>query len=53
MKISQISTCELVIELKKRQGVNSISIPPYESVQEYLKELSSETGPVIVLTIID
>ena len=47
MKIKDFKTYELVEELKKREGVETIVINPYE------KEKKEIEGPIILLKIID
>ena len=49
------ATCDLVNELKSREGVRTIQISPYESVEVTLKNAGvlDETGPAIVLYVID
>ena len=47
MNLSKIKTCDLVIELQKREGVDSHIAEPY-------KDLSvSVNGPAIVLVVTD
>jgi len=52
--LSEIATCELVKELRKREGVDSITVDPYEEFKIIVgdKEIA-DTGPVIILTICD
>ena len=47
MEIKNFKTYELVEELKKREGVETIVINPYE------KEKIKIEGPIILLKIID
>lgn len=47
MEIKDFKTCELVEELKKREGVETIVINPYE------KEKIEIEGPMILLKIVD
>ena len=47
MDLKDYKTCELVEELKKREGVFGIQLDPYET-----KEIVAE-GPMILLKIID
>ncbi|MCP1226743.1 BC1881 family protein [Sebaldella sp. S0638] len=47
MKIEDIKTCELVEELKRREGVETVVVFPYEK-----KNIEAE-GAMIVLKIID
>ena len=47
MDLSRIKTCELVSELKKREGVKKIVAEPYQ-----IKDVSEE-GPTIILVITD
>ncbi|MFQ9515308.1 MAG: BC1881 family protein [Eubacterium sp.] len=46
--IKDYKTCELVEELKKREGVEYDEIRPYVE-----KDLGVISGPAIVLTVID
>lgn len=46
--IKDYKTCELVEELKKREGVKFEFVEPYED-----KEIGIISGPAIVLTVID
>ncbi|MBQ8824205.1 MAG: BC1881 family protein [Ruminococcus sp.] len=47
MKIEEIPTCQLVEELKKREGVETIIVEPDEGV------IVCESGPAIILKVID
>lgn len=47
MNLSNIKTCELVEELKKREGVESMIAEPYEHLQV------PAHGPAIVLVVTD
>ena len=47
MELKDIPTCELVEELMKREGVNTIILDPYQT-----KKIKVE-GPMIVLKVID
>ena len=47
MKLSEIRTCELVAELRSREGVETIRAEPYQK-----KEISVE-GPAVVFVVID
>jgi hypothetical protein len=47
MNLSQISTKELVCELKSRDGVKAIIAEPYKNV-----EIKAE-GPAIIFVVID
>ncbi|HEU4964220.1 MAG TPA: BC1881 family protein [Bacilli bacterium] len=52
--IDQFSTVELVEELKLRQGVQSASIPPYESYTITTgNNLVQDTGPVVIFVVKD
>ena len=45
--LSNISTCKLVNELKKREGVNSIEIAPYEEkylIKKWSSDCASDCG---------
>lgn len=45
--LDSIKTCQLVEELKSREGVREITVGPYER-----KEISIE-GPAVVLVVLD
>lgn len=47
MKIEEIPTCQLVEELKKREGVETIIAEPYEDI------MVIANGPAIILKVID
>lgn len=47
MELKEISTCELVKELKTREGVEATTVEPYEDYE------CKVNGPAIVLTVID
>ncbi len=47
MELSEIKTCELVAELRSREGVKTIRAEPYQK-----KEISVE-GPAVVFVVID
>lgn len=47
MKIEGIPTCQLVEELKKREGVETIIEEPYEDI------MVIANGPAIILKVID
>lgn len=47
MNLSNIKTCELVEELKKREGVEAHWAEPHEDFEIKLK------GPAVVLVVID
>jgi len=47
MNIKDVSTCELVDELKKREGVVAHWATPYES------ETITVNGPAVVIVIVD
>lgn len=47
MKIEEISTCQLVEELKKREGVETIIVEPYEDVT------FKTNGSAIIFCVID
>lgn len=47
MDIKNISTCELVEELKQREGVEAHLTEPYKDIE------ISVNGPAVVLMIID
>ena len=54
MNLKDISISKLVKELQNRQGVNTITVDPYENyyiTTEKLKAASS--GPTVILEIID
>ena len=47
MDLTKIATCDLVAELKKREGVETRKAEPYEDMEV------SVNGPAIVLIVID
>ena len=47
MELKNISTCELVKELKKREGVEFVILEPYE------KQTVEIEGPMVLLKVID
>lgn len=47
MDLKDYKTCELVEELKKREGVWGVQLEPYE-----VKKIEAE-GPMVLLKIID
>ena len=55
MDLSKISTSKLVEELSKREGVEKITIAPYEdcSITVAGKKINDEGGPAILLRITD
>lgn len=64
INLSNIPTCELVEELKKREGVTTYDIEPHEehyqisklnvtSKYNYPIVLSQKEGPAIILEVID
>ena len=53
--LSKVSTKELVEELRKREGVDSIEVEPYISYEINVEEnppINAE-GPAIILNVID
>ena len=53
-QLKNISTKELVSELRNRIGVEVTNINPYDLIVENLYgKLKDQTGPAIVLVIID
>jgi len=55
LELSNFSTKELVEELKKRDGVDSIQVNPYVRYEINVEENPriKETGPAIILNVID
>ena len=55
MDLSKISTSKLVEELSKREGVEKITVAPYEdcSITVAGKKINDEGGPAILLRITD
>ena len=52
--LSTVPTCELVEELRKREGVDSVNVEPYEPYGITVGEKTeTEKGPAIILTVID
>lgn len=52
--LSTVPTCELVEELRKREGVDSVNVEPYEPYSITVGEKTeTEKGPAIILTVID
>ena len=47
MDLSKVNTCDLVKELKSREGVSTITAEPYQE-----KKISIE-GPAVILVVID
>lgn len=55
MELSNISTSELVEELSKRDGVEKITVVPYETCTITVggKKINSDGGPAVILRIVD
>ena len=52
--LSAVSTCELVEELRKREGVDSVNVEPYEPYSITVGEKTeTEKGPAVLLVVID
>lgn len=52
--LSAVPTCELVNELKKREGVWTTSVEPYEDYSITVgEEIIKDSGPVVLLKIWD
>lgn len=52
--LSVVPTCELVDELKKREGVWTTSVEPYEKYSITVgEEIINDSGPVVLLKIWD
>jgi len=52
--LSTVPTCALVEELKKREGVFTKTVEPYEPYGITVGEKTkTEKGPAIILTVID
>ena len=52
--LSTVPTCELVEEIRKREGVASVNVEPYEPYSITVGEKTeTEKGPAIILTVID
>ena len=52
--LSAVSTCELVEELKKREGVWATSVEAYEDYSITVgEEKNNDAGPVVILRIWD
>ena len=52
--LSTVPTCELVEELRKREGVDSVNVEPYEPYSITIGDKAeSEQGPAVVLVVID
>ena len=54
LDLSEVPTCELVEELSKREGVDSVAVEPYEAYGIIVGEKTkTEKGPAVILTVID
>lgn len=55
MDLSKFSTSELVEELAKREGVEKITVAPYESCTITVgdKKINDDGGPAVILRIVD
>lgn len=47
LDLKKIPTCQLVEELTSREGVDSVTIEPYETAKPNIK------GPAVILIVID
>ncbi len=54
LDLSSVPTCKLVEELKKREGVWTTSVEPYEKYSITVgEEKINDAGPVVILRIWD
>lgn len=55
MDLSKISTAQLVEELSKREGVEKITVAPYEACTITVgdKKMNNDGGPAVILRIVD
>lgn len=60
MDLSKVPTCELVEKLKKREGVQTVSVEPYVEYEINVSDegvgvgvYENETGPAIILIVTD
>ena len=54
MNLSNVPTSELVRELSRREGVETLSVEPYQPYQIIAGDQSiSDTGPIVLLMIED
>ena len=55
MDLSTISTTLLVEELSKREGIEKITVAPYESCTITVgdKKMNDDGGPAVILRIVD
>ena len=54
LDLSTVPACKLVEELKKREGVWSTSVEPYEDYSITVgEEIIKDSGPVVLLKIWD
>lgn len=52
--LSTVPTCELVGELRKREGVDSVNVEPYEPYSITVgNKKTTEQGPAVLLVVID
>lgn len=52
--LSTVPTCELVEELRKREGVDSVNVEPYEPYSITVgNKKATEQGPAVLLVVID
>ena len=52
--LSTVPTCELVEELRKRKGVDSVNVEPYEPYSITVgNKKATEQGPAVLLVVID
>lgn len=55
MNLENISTAQLVEELSKREGVEKITVAPYEACTITVddKKINDDGGPAVILRITD
>ena len=54
MNLSNVPTSELVRELSRREGVEGLSVEPYQPYQIIAGDQNiSDTGPIVLLMIVD
>ena len=52
--LTEVATCELVDELKKREGVGKVDVGPYVDYSITVDDRTMQsTGPAILLTVTD
>lgn len=55
MNLETVSTTQLAEELSKREGVEKITVAPYESCTITVgdKKMNDDGGPAVILRIVD